>query len=115
MSNVEKQFHGAIKAMNGGKLDEAERLFKTILRTQPNHVATLNLLTAVLMSMERHAEAETFISKAVRLNAGSDVSYYNYGLISKKLGKSRHALEQFSTVLRISDCRNARVPRQIPV
>jgi len=106
MSNVEKQFQGAIKAMNGGEPREAERLFKNILRTQPTNVAALNLLTVVLMSMERHAEAETFISKAVQLNVRSDVSYYNYGLISKKLGKSRQALEQFSIALGI----NSKVP-----
>jgi hypothetical protein len=33
MSAVEKQFQDAIKAMNGGKPLEAERLFKNILRT----------------------------------------------------------------------------------
>jgi protein O-GlcNAc transferase len=106
MSAVEKQFQNALKAMNGGKSLEAQQLFKNILSTQPNNVAALNLLTIVLMSMERHAEAETFISKAVALNDRSDVSYYNYGLISKKLGKLQQALQQFSLALRI----NSKVP-----
>jgi protein O-GlcNAc transferase len=106
MSAVEKQFQDAIKAMNSGKPLEAERLFKNILRTHSKNVAALNLLTVVLMSMERHAEAENFISKAVKLNQRSDVSYYNYGLISKKLGKPQQALEQFSNALRL----NSKVP-----
>ena len=102
MSAVEKQFQDAIKAMNGGKPLEAERLFKNILRTHSKNVAVLNLLTVVLMSTERHAEAENVISKAVKLNQRSDASYNNYGLISKKLGKPQQALEQFSNALRLN-------------
>jgi len=106
MGTVEKTFQKAIKAMNGGKPLEAVRLFKNVLEEQPNNIAALNLVTIVLMSMERHAEAEAFISKAITLNQSSDVSYYNYGLISKRLGKSQQALEQFDRAIRL----NAKVP-----
>jgi protein O-GlcNAc transferase len=106
MGTLEKTFQKAIKAMNGGKPFEAVRLFKNVLEEQPNNIAALNLVTIVLMSMERHAEAEAFISKAIMLNQNSDVSYYNYGLISKRLGKSQQALEQFDKAIRL----NAKVP-----
>ena len=106
MGTAEETFQKAIKAMNGGKPLEAERLFKSVLKGHPNNIAALNLLTIVLVSMERHGEAEAFISKAVRLNQSSDVSYYNYGLISKRLGKSQQALEQFDKAIRL----NAQVP-----
>ena len=35
------------------------------------------------MTMERFAEAEGFIAKAVQLNQSSDVSFYNYGIVLK--------------------------------
>jgi protein O-GlcNAc transferase len=106
MGTAAEAFQKAIKAMNSGKPLEAERHFKNVLKGQPNNIAALNLLTVVLVSTERHAEAEAFISKAVKLNQGSDVSYYNYGLISKALGKSRQALEHFSKAIRL----NAQAP-----
>jgi protein O-GlcNAc transferase len=106
MGTAEAAFQKAIKAMNGGKPLEAERLFKNALKGQPNNIAALNLLTVILVGMERHAEAEAFISKAVRLNQSSDVSYYNYGLISKRLGKPQQALEQFNKAIRL----NAKAP-----
>lgn len=95
-------FQKALGALNAGNLGEAERLFGAVLRQQPDHVPALNLLTVVLMSGERFAEAEKFISKAVSLNKGSDVSFYNYGLISKKLNKPQQAIEQFDKALALS-------------
>ena len=106
MGTLEAIFQKAIKAMNSGKPLEAERLFKDVLKELPNNIAALNLVTIVLVSMERHAEAEAFISKAIKLNQSSDVSYYNYGLISKRLGKSEQALEQFNKAIHL----NAQAP-----
>ena len=106
MSTVEKTFQDAVTAMNSGRPVDAERLFKKLLKRVPDNVAVLNLLTVVLVSMDRHAEAEPLISKAIRLNQSSHVSYYNYGLISKKLGKLQQALEQFNNAIRL----NAKAP-----
>src|SRR6266403_604425 len=102
MSSPEKAFRDAFGAFNIGKYDDAERLFKKFLKSQPSHVGALNLLTVVLMGMERFAEAEQFIARAVKLNQGSDVSFYNYGLILKALNKPQRALEQFTNALRLN-------------
>jgi protein O-GlcNAc transferase len=102
MSAPEKTFQQAISALNQRDLVEAERLFKDVLRSEPNHVAALNLLTVVLMSTERFAEAESVITKAISLSPGSDASYYNFGLISKRLNKPTQALQQFNKALRLN-------------
>jgi protein O-GlcNAc transferase len=102
MSSAEKAFRDAYGAFNIQKYDDAERLFKKFLKSQPGHVGALNLLTIVLMRMGRFAEAEGFIARAVKLNQGSDVSFYNYGIILKALNKPQRALEQFSNALRLN-------------
>src|ERR1700704_5906760 len=102
MSSLEKNYQDAVKAVNNGQLFEAERLFKKVLKTEPGNIGALNLLTGVLMSMDRHAEAEEYIARAVGLDQKSDASFYNYGLISKKLGKPQQALEQFNSALRLN-------------
>ena len=66
---------------------DAEQLLRKVLENQPNHVAALNLLTVVLMSMERFLGAEEFIAKAVRLNQSSDVSYYKAKIGPPAYGK----------------------------
>ena len=102
MSSAEKVFREALGAFNTRKYDDAERLFRKFLKSHPSHIGALNLLTVILMAMERFAEAEPFIARAVKLNQDSDVSFYNYGIILKALDKPQQALEQFDNALRLN-------------
>jgi protein O-GlcNAc transferase len=101
MNNKETLFQRAIVSLNAGNLVDAERLFRSVLKSQPRHIGALNFLTVVLMAMARYGEAEEFIRTAVKLDQSSDVSFYNYGIILKGLGRPREALEQFSFALRL--------------
>jgi protein O-GlcNAc transferase len=102
MNSADQIFEQALRALNQQKIDEAEQLFRKLLKLQPEHVPALNLLTVVLMSRERFAEAENFIERAVRLNKNSDVSFYNYGTILKRLGKAAQAKLQFDRALELN-------------
>lgn len=102
MKPLESLYQDALIALNNGRLPDAERLFKEFLKKEPNHVGALNLLTVVLMKLERFAEAEKYIAAAVKLNQSSDASFHNYGLISKQLGKLEQARDQFSKALQIN-------------
>ena len=99
MNSAEKTFRDALGAFNLQRYEDADRLFKKFLKIHPSHVGALNLLTIVLMRMERFAEAEVFIARAVKLDKSSDVSFYNYGIILKTLNKSQQALEQFTSAI----------------
>ena len=102
MSTPENIFQKALSALNQRDFAEAERLFRKVLRGQPDHVATLNLLTVVLMGTGRFAEAEPFIAKAISINPESDAAYYNFGLILKRLNKPGEALQQFNKALSLN-------------
>src|SRR4051794_9328198 len=95
MDAPDQLFRSALAALNSRNLLEAERLFKEFLNSQPNHIGALNLLTIVLMTSERFAEAEKYIEKALWVDQSSDVSFYNYGIILKQLHKPKQALQQF--------------------
>ena len=101
MNNRETLYQHAIVFLNAGNFIDAERSFRNFLKNEPKHVGALNLLTILLMGMERYGEAEEFIRMAVKISQSSDVSFYNYGIILKKLGRPREALEKFSIALRL--------------
>jgi protein O-GlcNAc transferase len=101
MTNNEMLYQQAILSLNAGNFIDAERSFRGFLKGQPEHIGAINLLTVILMGMERYGEAEEFIRTAVRINQSSDVSFYNYGIILKKLGRPREALEKFNLALRL--------------
>ena len=102
MNQDEKLFQGAVESFRKGEFQDAERLFKTILEREPKHVGALNLLTVVLMSMQRNEEAEKFARAAIAVTQGSDVTFYNYGLILRALKRPRDALVQFDRALSIN-------------
>lgn len=102
MSDIPKIFKDALAAFNNRDLKRAEELFSRVVRSDRSNVPALNLLVVVLMAMERFAEAEPFIARATSINQKSDVSFYNYGLISKRLNKPQQALENFSKALALN-------------
>lgn len=102
MKNIAAIFNEALSALNARDLKKAEEGFRRVIKSEPSHVPALNLLTIVLVNTNRFAEAEPFIARAVKLNQGSDVSFYNYGLIAKQLGKPALAHEQFTRALRLN-------------
>jgi tetratricopeptide (TPR) repeat protein len=55
--------------------------------------------TPAAAASARKLLTEEFIAKAVKLNQGSDVSFYNYGIILKALDRPQAALEQFSNAI----------------
>jgi protein O-GlcNAc transferase len=102
MTSSDKLLAEGLAALNQRNWRDAERLFRGVLQAQPTHVGALNLLTAALMNMERFAEAEPFIAEAVRLNPLSDASFYNYGIVLKRLEKPLLALTQFDNAIRLN-------------
>ncbi len=102
MNSVTAIFGEAIAALNARDVRAAETKLRQVVDADASHVPALNLLTVVLMSTGRFAEAEPFIARAVALNASSDVSFYNYGLIAKQLNKAREAHAHFSKALAIN-------------
>ena len=102
MSAPDKTFQKAVNAFNQRDVVEAERLFRKVLRSDPHHVAALNLLTVILMGTGRFAKAEPVSAKAVSLSPRSDATYYNFGLILKQLNKPTDALQQFNKALKLN-------------
>ena len=88
--------------MQAGKDKLAERLFKEVLRSRPQHVPALNLLSVLLTRLERFAEAEHYVRLALAENATSDATFYNYGLILRALKRPAEALQRFTEALKIN-------------
>lgn len=95
-------FNNAIAAFQAGRLDEAERHFKKLLAREPRNLAALNILGVLLASQHKYAQAEPYLREALRINAGSDATLYNYGTVLKGLGRSHDALDSFSKALAIN-------------
>src|SRR5262245_58138579 len=55
-ASTNREFAEAMSALQAGKLGDAERLCKAVLRSEPKHVEALTLLGAVLGRLGRNAD-----------------------------------------------------------
>src|SRR4051812_47830387 len=94
-------FKRGVESFHAGQLHDAERHFKSVLVREPGHVASLNILGILLASKQRYSEAESYLRAALKKNANSDSTLYNYGIVLKGLGRPTEALEQFNRALSI--------------
>jgi Flp pilus assembly protein TadD len=65
-----------MSALQAGKLGDAERVCKAILRAEPKHVEALNLLGVVLGRLGRNAEAIASFDRAIAAKPDSAEAWY---------------------------------------
>jgi len=101
-SSADEMFRQAVSAMQAGNIDLAQGSFGRVLQLQPRHIGALNLLTVLLTALGRFEEAEHYVRLALKEDATSDATFYNYGLILKAQKRPAEAVECFSQALNIN-------------
>ena len=84
---MKKTFHQAVTAHREGKLEEAERLYRSILENQPTNLDANNNLGVMLYNLGRLDEAEASYRKAIELKPDYVVAHYNLGAVLKDLSR----------------------------
>lgn len=102
MASPADLFQRALAAFQQGRLDDAERPLRQLLRKEPRHPGGLNVLAVVLTAQKKYREAEPYLQTALKLNATSDATFYNYGVVLKALGRPEEAQERFSQALALN-------------
>ncbi|MBF0346404.1 MAG: tetratricopeptide repeat protein [Magnetococcales bacterium] len=92
------------QAMNhhlAGRLQEAELLYRQILKEDPNHADALHMFGVLAHQQGAFAVAVECLSRAVALRPGLIEAHYNLGNALKTLGQKSQALECYRQVVRL--------------
>ena len=84
-------FQQAVTIHKEGKIEEAEKLYREILKTQPGNVDVNNNLGAALDQLGRLDEAEVSYKKAIELKPDYAETHNNLGNTLYKLGRFNEA------------------------
>ncbi|SDK04351.1 MULTISPECIES: tetratricopeptide repeat protein [Bradyrhizobium] len=98
----EKAFRRGLAAFQSGSLDEAEKVFRRLLREHPGHPHIVGILGTVLAAAKKYGDAEPLLRAALAINPNSHTILYNYGLVLKGLQRPNDALGCFSRCIAIS-------------
>ena len=102
MKNLDGLLQKGLAALQSGRMRDAERAFRQAVEIAPRHFGALNLLTVALTGLERFDEAEVFAERALRIDASSDATHYNYGTVLKHNNKLEQAIAAFNAALAIN-------------
>jgi predicted O-linked N-acetylglucosamine transferase (SPINDLY family) len=100
--SIETLLGSAITHHRNGKLDEAQRLYQTILRDQPGHFDALHLMGVLEAQRGQYDKALRSIEGALRVNPRSDEAHFNLGNVFVLLQQRTEALASFDKALSLN-------------
>ena len=75
-----------------GQLPLAEKLYRQVLSTQPEHVEAMHQIGLIAVATGRHEEAARLISEAIARDPGNGTYYSELGLVYRQLGRMDEAV-----------------------
>ena len=93
------QLQQARRLHQDGKLPEAERLYRLLLKENPDHWDALHLLGVLRCQQGRHGEGCRLFRSALELNPGAAVAWFHLGLAYGDLKRPEHALASYGRAI----------------
>ncbi len=89
----------AIALHEGGRLTEAEKLYREILQQNPRHAGALYLLGVISISLQRFQRAADLIGRSIRISPDFPPAYCNLGIALAALNRSAEALSGYDAAI----------------
>jgi tetratricopeptide (TPR) repeat protein len=98
---MQDPLQAAIQHHQLGRLQEAGRIYQSVLARNPNHPDALHLLGVVAHQLGQHQPAAELISRAISLRPSAAAYYANLAEVWRALGQVDKAVECCRTALRL--------------
>ena len=86
-----------------GNFDQAEEVYKKILKIEQNNFDALQLLGSLLAQVEKYLEALKFLNKALKVKPNDARIQFNKGIVLKELKRFDEALESYDRAIQIEE------------
>ena len=98
-SNEDPKLIGAVDSFRRGRLGQAERLCRNILKTNPDNVTALRVLAEIGIKIGVYVDAEHLLERCLELAPDFDLARLNYANVLGKREKLPQALAQVEQLL----------------
>jgi len=102
MATPTQLLHQALNQHKAGKLVQAEKLYRNILRFDPQHADALHLLGVAAYQQGRNQQAVDWISRAIAINTRSATYHSNLGAALRAAGCLPEAVSSFRQALALT-------------
>jgi tetratricopeptide (TPR) repeat protein len=101
MLTVPQALDLAVQQHQAGQLEQAEQIYRAILKVQPQQVDALHLLGLLAYQRGQHEQANTYISQALRYQPDFAEAYSNLGMVLQAQRQRAEAEACFQQALRL--------------
>jgi Tfp pilus assembly protein PilF len=100
--NIDNHIRLALRYFQSGNLQQAENIFKNILKKKHNNINALYNLGVLYNQLENYDLATTYIEKLLRINPNNANAYYILGKASHALGHFDKAVDCYRKVINLN-------------
>lgn len=100
--SLDDKLQAAIEHHQSGRLQEAEKLYKEIIRADPEHADAIHLLGVIAHQGGHQQIAVDLISEAIDIDASNPLYYSNLGEAHLALWEIPEAVECYQSALKLS-------------
>jgi len=98
---MEKNFQEAFELHKNGNLQEAQKIYKSILKKTPDDFNCLHLLGLIAKNNKEYLSAFELISQAITINPNSAEAHFNLGNVLKGLNRINEAISSYDKAINI--------------
>ncbi|MBY0508969.1 MAG: tetratricopeptide repeat protein, partial [Rhodospirillaceae bacterium] len=98
----EAKFQEGLAHQRAGRLDEAQKCYRVVLKEQPQHYGALYLSGVTALQLRNPARALDFFDKAAAVDPRKPEIFYNRGIALAELGDHAAALQSYDKALALN-------------
>jgi len=100
--DIDEAIQLAIRHHQAGNLQQAENVYKEILKSHPNNFYALQYLGVLNIQYGKYDSAIEYIEKALQANPNDSHAYYNYGIALGAKGQIDEALNCYQKAIQLN-------------
>lgn len=101
MHDLAQSLQLAVQHHQAGQLQQAEAMYRDILRDYPDHSDVLQLLGVIAGQKGQYSEALDLISRAIEINSAVPDYHNNLGKVLEGLGRVEAAIDSYQKALQL--------------
>ena len=102
VSSISSMVQGALALHKAGRLEDAKKQYKKILKHDPKNIHVLNLIGVLAAELRKPNIALNYLDKAIKLAPEFSEALNNRGLIKQDLACHEEALKDFNQALSLN-------------
>ena len=100
--DIKKKTKSALEYLQAGNVQQAEHIFRDILKVQPNNVSALHFIGVIYYQLKEYDSAITYIKKALQFGPDYADAYNNLGSVLQETGRLDEAITCYQKALHLN-------------